>query len=57
MTVTVPVPPGTRGKDLVVDIRKTKLKLGLRGKTPIIDDDLCKEVKVEDSTWTLGTHM
>lgn len=54
VTVTVPVPPGTRSRDLIVDIKKTKLKVGLKGKEPIIDDDLCKDVKVDDSTWTLG---
>lgn len=37
-----------------MEIKKTKLKIGLKGKEPIIDDDLCKEVKVDESTWTLG---
>ncbi|KAI6136594.1 nuclear movement protein nudC [Pisolithus sp. B1] len=40
--ITVPVPKGTRGRDLVVVIQKKKLSA-----------DLCKEIKVEDSTWTL----
>ncbi|KAK9896102.1 CS-domain-containing protein [Cystobasidium minutum MCA 4210] len=53
VTVSVPVPPGTRSRDLIVDIKKTKLKVGLKGKEPIMDDDLCKEVKIDDSTWTL----
>lgn len=54
VTVTIPVPPGTRSRDLIVEIKKTKLKVGLKGQGPIIDDDLCKEVKVDESTWTLG---
>lgn len=54
VTVSIPVPPGTKSRDLIVDIKKTKLKVGLKGKEPIIDDELCKEVKVDDSTWTLG---
>lgn len=57
VTVTVPVPQGTRSRDLIVDIKKTKLKVGLKGKEPIIDDELCKEVKVDDSTWTLGSSF
>lgn len=54
VTVTIPVPQGTKSKQLVVDIKKTHLKVGLKGEQPIIDDDLCKEVRMEDSTWTLG---
>jgi hypothetical protein len=54
VTVTVPVPAGTKSRDLVVEIKKTKLKVSLKGKEPIIDDELAKEVKVDDSTWTLG---
>lgn len=35
--VILPVPEGTRGKDLNVVIKKTKLTVGLKGKEPIID--------------------
>ncbi|KAI6133019.1 nuclear movement protein nudC [Pisolithus croceorrhizus] len=51
--ITVPVPKGTRGRDLLVVIQKKKLSVGLKGKDPILAGDLCKEIKVEDSTWTL----
>ncbi|KAI6007289.1 nuclear movement protein nudC [Pisolithus albus] len=51
--ITVPVPKGTRGRDLLVVIQKKKLSVGLKGKEPILSGDLCKEIKVEDSTWTL----
>ena len=54
--ITVPVPQGTRGKDLVVEIKKKNLKVGLKGQEPILDGDLCKEIKVDDSTWTLRKH-
>lgn len=57
MTVTIPVPQGTRSRDLIVEIKKTKLKVGLKGKEPIIDDELCKDVIVDDSTWTLGAFL
>lgn len=53
--VHVPVPKGTRGRDLAVVIQKKKLSLGLKGaKDKILEGELCKEIKVEDSTWTLG---
>ncbi|KAF8202879.1 nuclear movement protein nudC, partial [Pholiota molesta] len=51
--VTVPVPQGTRGRDLVVVLQKKKLSVGLKGAEPIISGELCKEIKVEDSTWTV----
>lgn len=54
MTVTIPVPSGSKGRDLVVDIKKKGLKVGVKGKELILEGELCKEVKVDDSTWTLG---
>ncbi|CAG8495066.1 13173_t:CDS:2, partial [Funneliformis caledonium] len=51
--ITVPVPKGTRAKDLKVDIKKKHLIVGLKGQTPIIEGELCKEVKIDDCTWTL----
>lgn len=55
--MTVPVPPGTRGRDLVVEIKKKRLSVGLKGQPKILEGELCKEIKVEDSTWTLGGNM
>ncbi|EJD04076.1 nuclear movement protein nudC [Fomitiporia mediterranea MF3/22] len=51
--IFVPVPRGTRARDLNVVIAKKSLKVGLKGQEPIMDGELCKEIKVEDSTWTL----
>ncbi|KAF5355711.1 hypothetical protein D9756_003721 [Leucocoprinus leucothites] len=51
--IIVPVPSGTRGKDLSVIIQKKKLSVGLKGQDPILDGELCKEIKVDDSSWTL----
>ena len=56
MDVTVPVPKGTRGRDLTVVIQKKKLSVGLKGKEPIMSGELCQEIKVDDSTWTLGSY-
>lgn len=51
----VPIPKGTRAKGLDVVIAKKKLKVGLKGQEPILEGELSKEIKVDDSTWTIGT--
>ncbi|EIN13798.1 CS-domain-containing protein, partial [Punctularia strigosozonata HHB-11173 SS5] len=53
LDIVIPVPKGTRGKSLNVYIGKKKLTVGLKGQEPIMDGELCKEIKIEDSTWTL----
>lgn len=52
--IVVPVPKGTRARELAITIQKKKLSVGLKGKDKILDGELCKEIKLEDSTWTLG---
>lgn len=54
LDITIPVPKGTRGKDINVVIQKKKLSVGLKGHEKILDGELCKEIKVEESTWSLG---
>jgi len=49
----VPLPMAVKGKDMVVNIGKKHLKVGLKGHPLIIDGDFPKDVKVEDSTWVL----
>ncbi|KAI0068255.1 nuclear movement protein nudC [Artomyces pyxidatus] len=51
--IVVPVPKGTRARDLNVVIQKKKLSVGLKGQEPIMTGELCHEIKMEDSTWTL----
>ncbi|KAH7925217.1 nuclear movement protein nudC [Leucogyrophana mollusca] len=52
--IVVPVPKGTRGRDLAVVIQKKKLSVGLKGQADkILEGELCKEIKVDDSTWNL----
>lgn len=43
--VTIPVPKGTRGRDLDIVIKKKSLKVGLKGKEPIIDVSLVPLIK------------
>ncbi|KAF9244634.1 nuclear movement protein nudC [Melanogaster broomeanus] len=39
--------------NLTIVIQKAKLSVGLKGQDKILEGELCKEIKVEDSTWTL----
>ncbi|KAG6912007.1 hypothetical protein DXG01_000255 [Tephrocybe rancida] len=55
--INVPVPKGTRGRDLVVVIAKKKLSVGLKGQDKILDGELCQDIKVEESTWTLEDNQ
>lgn len=54
MSIVVQVPKGTRAKNLDIVIQKRKLRVGLKGQPPIMDGELCKEIKIDDSTWSLG---
>jgi len=53
LSVNVPLPDGTRGKDLDVVMNKNRIRIGLRGKDPMVDDDLSRTIVVDDSFWTV----
>jgi len=53
LQVMVPVPKGTKAKQLVIDIKKTKLLCKIGGQTPILEGDLFADVKTEDCFWSV----
>ncbi|TVY52283.1 Nuclear movement protein nudC [Lachnellula suecica] len=53
LDVTLEIPGNLKARDLVVDIKKKKLLLGIKNQDPIISGDLPHEIHVDESTWTL----
>jgi len=54
LEVRVPLPMALRGRDLVVDIQKKRLKVQIKGHPEaIVDDEMPHEVKQEESTWVM----
>ncbi|XP_050226344.1 protein BOBBER 1-like [Mercurialis annua] len=54
LTVTIPVPAGTKSRNVVCEIKKKSLKVALKGQeTPILDGELFATVKVDDCFWNL----
>ncbi|KAG5519613.1 hypothetical protein PMAC_001768 [Pneumocystis sp. 'macacae'] len=52
--VRLGVPYGTRGRDLSVLFEKKKIKVCLQQKEVLLEGELSREIKVEESAWTLG---
>eukprot|EP00271_Cylindrocystis_brebissonii_P010154 TRINITY_DN26255_c0_g1_i1.p1 TRINITY_DN26255_c0_g1~~TRINITY_DN26255_c0_g1_i1.p1 ORF type:complete len:362 (+),score=124.65 TRINITY_DN26255_c0_g1_i1:95-1087(+) len=61
--VTIPLPPGTKSRGLLVEIKKKSLTVGLKGQEPIIQGELWEAVKTDDCLWniedsrTLTVHL
>ncbi|CAN0854832.1 Protein BOBBER 1 [Linum grandiflorum] len=53
VTITIPVPQGTRSKQIVCEIKKKSLKLEIKGSPAIIEGELYGSVKVGESFWNL----
>ncbi|CAN8302057.1 unnamed protein product [Cochlearia groenlandica] len=53
VTVNIPVPTGTKSRSIVYELKKNRLKLGLKGQDPIIDGELYRSVKPDDCYWNI----
>jgi len=53
--ITVPIPSNLKGRDLAVQIQKTKLSVAIKGKEPIMEGTLAHAIHVDESSWTLET--
>ena len=53
LELKVPMPAGTKAKNLVVDILKSKIKVGIKGSPPALEGELHKRVIIDDCFWTL----
>jgi hypothetical protein len=41
--ISIPVPKGTRGRDLEIVLKKNQFKVSLKGKEPIVEVKECKK--------------
>ncbi|KAK0673355.1 HSP20-like chaperone [Cercophora samala] len=55
LTLTFPIPPHLKPRDLSITLTKTTLTAGIKGLPPIISGTLPHPIRVDDSTWTLTT--
>lgn len=55
VTVHIKIPEGTTAKMLAVDMTKSKLKVGIKGKPPMIEKNFSKPILVDDSLWCIET--
>lgn len=53
VTVNIQVPHGTKSRLVACEIKKNRLKVGLKGQPPIIDGELFQSVKVDDCFWSI----
>ncbi|KAI3834765.1 hypothetical protein MKW92_029561 [Papaver armeniacum] len=53
VTISIPVPAGTKSKSVICEIKKNHIKVGLKGQPCIIDADFCQSVKVDDCFWSI----
>ena len=53
------LPPGVplKSRDLTVSLTKKKLKIQWKGKEPLVDGELHKEVKTDTFIWTIGDAL
>ncbi|BEJ16586.1 hypothetical protein CspHIS471_0511910 [Cutaneotrichosporon sp. HIS471] len=53
VSVSVPLPNGTRGRDLQVIMERRKLKVDVKGGATLLEGELFEEIAKDDSSWTI----
>ncbi|KAL0726836.1 hypothetical protein Bca4012_022929 [Brassica carinata] len=53
VTITIPVPCGTKSRSVTCEIKKNRLKVGLKGQDLIIDGEFFNAVKPDDCFWNI----
>ncbi|XP_078174727.1 protein BOBBER 1-like [Carex rostrata] len=53
VTVTIPVPPGTKSRFVTCEIKRNHLKVGLKGQPSVLEGELYNSVKVDDCFWSI----
>jgi hypothetical protein len=51
--IRIPVPEGTRGRQIEVIFKPHTIVAGLKGHSPVIEGRLCSEIKPAKCTWQL----
>lgn len=56
LEISLPIPQGTRGKDLAVKMTPTHITVALKNAQaePLMNGQLAYEIKQDDSTWTIN---
>ena len=52
ITINIPVPGNLKSRDIIVDIKNSSLRVGIKNQSPIFDGKLHKKIKANDSSWT-----
>ncbi|CAL9227120.1 unnamed protein product [Arabidopsis halleri] len=53
VTINIPVPEGTKSRSVTCEIKKNRLKVGLKGQDLIIDGEFFNSVKPDDCFWNI----
>ena len=53
--VSIPIAGNLKSRDLIVELKKSHIKVQVKGQSPIIDGDTPFTLQADDSTWTLSS--
>ena len=53
VVLSVPVPPGTKGRQCAVDVKKNTISVGLAGAPPLLAGELWAPVQAEECFWNV----